>query len=185
MKTLTEAQRTKHIEKLFQLNIETHLLIEIKDIQDELNIITSKFGEQRDVLNRLRKLCSSDRSTEADSSSSEIMSKQKEAKRFEDKPEKQLGSIEKPKEKGILHHNDEKKEAPVQDRRKGEKVHFPDEDPKDTDKETSILTNCSIVDNNIGIVLGNIRIVEDIQHYAAQVHTSVGTRDIRGLRVIY
>jgi len=185
MKTLTEAQRTKHIEKLFQLNIETHLLIEIKDIQDELNIITSIFGEQRDVLNRLRKLCSSDKSTEADSASSEIMSKQKGARRFEDKPEEQLGSIEKPKEKGILHHNDEKKEAPVQDRRKGEKVHFPDEDPKDTDKETSILTNRSLVDDNIGIVLGNIRIVEDMQHYAAQVHTSAGSRDLRGLRVIY
>jgi hypothetical protein len=67
MKTLTEAQRTKHIEKLFQLNIETHLLVEIKDIQDELNIIGSIFGEQRDVLNRLRKLCSSEKSTEADS----------------------------------------------------------------------------------------------------------------------
>jgi hypothetical protein len=130
MKTLTEAQRTKHIEKLFQLNIETHLLVEIKDIQDELNNIASIFGEQRDVLNRLRKLCSSEKSTEADSSSSEIISKQKQAKRFEDKPEEQSSSIEKPKEKGILYYNDKKKEAPVQDRRKGEKVHFPNEDPK-------------------------------------------------------
>jgi hypothetical protein len=186
MKTLTEAQRTKHIEKLFQLNIETHLLIEIKDIQDELNIIASIFGEQRVVLNRLRKLCSWETSTEADSlSPSEIVSKQKRAKIFEDKSEEQSDSTEKSKEKGILHHNDEKKEAPVQDRRKGKKVHFPDEDPKDTDKETPILTNRSLVDDNIGIVLGNIRIMEDMQNYAAQVHTSVGTRDLRGLRVIY
>ena len=73
----------------------------------------------------------------------------------------------------------------MQDRRKGKKVHFPDEDPKNTDKETSILTNRSLIDDNNGIVLGNICTVEDMQHYAAQVHTSVGTRDLRGLRVIY
>jgi len=113
------------------------------------------------------------------------MSKQKQAKRFEDKLEEQSGSIEKPKEKSILYYNDKKKEAPVQDRRKGKKVHFPDEDPKNTDKETSILTNRSLIDDNNGIVLGNICTVEDMQHYAAQVHTSVGTRDLRGLRVIY
>lgn len=162
-------------------------MIEIKDIQDELNIISSIFGEQRNVLKRLYKLCSWEKGTEADSTSSEIMSKQKQAKRVEDKAEGQSSLIEKPKQKGILHHNDEEEAAPLQDRRKEKKVHFgvPDEDPKDTDKETPILTNRSLVDDNLGIVLGNIRIVEDMQHYAAQVHTSVGSRDLRSLRVIY
>jgi hypothetical protein len=59
-KGLTEAGKTILIKKLFQLNIETNLLVKIKDIQDELNIVASVLASQYGVLKRLHKLCSTD-----------------------------------------------------------------------------------------------------------------------------
>jgi hypothetical protein len=74
-----------------------------------------------------------------------------------------------------LHHDDEKEEAHPQEKKKEKKVRFgvPDEDSKDTEKETPILKNRNLVDDNLAIVVGNIRIIEDMQQYAATVHTSV------------
>jgi hypothetical protein len=160
---------------LFQLNIETHLLVEIKDIQDELNIVSSILGEQRDVFKRLHKLCptSTDESIE-DDLPSPGKSKQKRVPVIDlFSSDEQSDLLDKRKQKGILHHNDEKQEAPVPEKKKERKVHFPDENVKNTEKETPILQNRSLVDDNLAIVMGNIRIVEDMQHYAAQVHTSV------------
>ena len=49
-KGLDTPGRAKKIEKLFDLTKETALLVEIKDIQDELNIVKSVLGQQKDVL---------------------------------------------------------------------------------------------------------------------------------------
>lgn len=176
-RTLTEAQRTKNIEQLFQLNVETHLLVEIKDIQDELNIIASILGQQRDVLKRLHKICSMDESTDADSPTLE-KSKGKGgldvdsvAGKSGDHPD----TADRTKHKSILHHDVEKEEELLQGKKRENRVHFvlPEKESKDAEKDAPILTNRSLVDDNLAIVMGNIRVVADMQDYAATVHTSV------------
>ncbi|KAE9365921.1 hypothetical protein N431DRAFT_495731 [Stipitochalara longipes BDJ] len=171
-RALTEAQRTENIEKLFELNLETHLLVEIKDIQDELNIVSSILGQQKDVLRRLHKLCPTNESAEVDSSE---QSKETLDSSVESSADALEHSGDKRKHKGILHHDDESEEASIHEKKKEKKVHFgiPDKDGKNTEKDMPLLKKRGLVDDNLAIVMSNIRIVEDMQHYAETVHTSI------------
>jgi hypothetical protein len=174
-KGLTEAGKTILIKKLFQLNIETNLLVKIKDIQDELNIVASVLASQYGVLKRLHKLCSTDENAGDDASLPEKSKKKRvlEVGKAADKSEEQPDLLGKPQQKGILHHDNEK-EAPLQEKKKEKKqVHFSDGNFRDTEKDTPLLRDHSLVDDNLGIVWGNIQIVQDMQRYADQVHTSV------------
>lgn len=151
------------------------MLVQIKDIQDELNIVNSVLGQQKEILEKLRQLCSTNESTEEDSQSPE-KSKQKPVREIDlaaDKPIDQPDSRDKPKHKGILRHDDAKEELRLQENKERKQVRFPDEEFKEAEKDHPVLRNRSLVEENLGIVKGNIRIVEDMANYAAQVQTSV------------
>ena len=169
---LTEAQRTENIEKLFELNLETHLLVEIKDIQDELNIVSSILGQQKDVLRRLYKLCFVNEGAEGESSSSRELKATRDSS-VESSADIQEDSGDKPKHKGILHHDDESNVSSIHERKKEKQVHVHWEDAKTKEKATPLLKKHGLVEDNFAIVMSNIRIVEDMQHYAETVHTSV------------
>ncbi|PMD34885.1 hypothetical protein L207DRAFT_128482 [Hyaloscypha variabilis F] len=169
---LTEAQRTENIEKLFELNLETHLLVEIKDIQDELNIVSSILGQQKDVLRRLYKLCFVNEGAEGDSSSSRELKATRDSS-VESSADIQEDSGDKPKHKGILHHDDESDASSIHERKKEKQVHVHWEDAKTKEKDTPLLKKRGLVEDNFAIVMSNIRIIEDMQHYAETVHTSV------------
>jgi hypothetical protein len=158
------------------MHVETHLLIEIKDIQDELDTVASIFREQYNVLISLYKLCSTEKNTEDDSSSLE-KSNQKRVPGVDVaayKSEEQSNSLDKLRQKGILHLDNEKEEALLRHRKRERKqIHFPSEDFGDTENGTPLLKDSSLVDDNLDIVMGNLRIVEDMQSYAAQVQNSV------------
>jgi hypothetical protein len=152
-RTLTDAQRTENIDKLFELNLETDLLVEMKELQDELNAVSSIFEQQRDVLRRLQELCSHDRNTEDETSSEPL--KRPWMPNAERSPDA-LEQSEKDEPKGT-----------------SGIVHQAEEESKDSEKDMPILSNRSLVDDNLAIVMSNIQIIEDLQPYAEEVHTSV------------
>jgi hypothetical protein len=158
------------------MHVETHLLIEIKDIQDELDTVASIFREQYDVLNSLYKLCSTKKDTEDDSSSLEKSNQKRvpgvNVAAYES--EKQSDSLDKPRQKGILHLDNEKEEALLRHKKRERKqIHFPNEYFGDTENGTPLLKDRGLVDDNLDIVMGNLRTVEDMQIYAMQVQNSV------------
>lgn len=167
-KTLGEEQKSGEIEKLFKLHVETRLLIEIKDIQDELNIVSSVLGQQKEVLEKLHKLCSINRPRVDPKKSEKAKSENDSAADHAiDQPDTQAN------QKGILHHSEIKEDSQL-DKRREKKVHwFPEDELKEIQKHTPVLKNRSLIDDNLGIVKGNIRVVEDMATYAKQVHTSV------------
>jgi len=174
---INEAEKTILIKQLFQLNTETHLLVKIKDIEEELNIVAAVLASQEAVLRALLGLFSARGSSGDDASSPEHL-KQNQVSEVDvaaDKSVEQPDSLAKPIQKSILvHHDNEKEETPVQEKKKEKKqVHYLDNDFKNTEKDTPLLTEDKLVNDNLAIVLGNIQVVNDMKRYAERVHTSV------------
>ncbi|PVH71693.1 hypothetical protein DL98DRAFT_93576 [Cadophora sp. DSE1049] len=171
-KDLREEQKSEEIEKLFKLHVETRLLIEIKDIQDELNIVSSVLGQQKEILENLYKLCSPNENTGVDSNVTENSNPKtfSGVELIADNQIDEPDSRNKVNQKSVLHHDGLKER---EKRKEKVKVHFPDERFKETEMDIPVLRNPSLIDDNLAIVKSNIRVVDDMIAYAKQVHTSI------------
>ena len=147
-------------------------MIEIKDIQDELNIVSSVLGQQKEILENLYKLCSPNENTGVDSKVTENSNPKtfSGVELIADNQVDEPDSRNKLNHKSILHHDGLKEH---EKRKEKMKVHFPDERFKEIEMDTPVLKNHSLIDDNLAIVKGNIRVVDDMIAYAKQVHTSV------------